>query len=101
MPSHSSQQTTPRAAPIRATLHNFSLDENLSYAQLADRTHNPRAVHATTSACARNPFPLVIPCHAVVPQPAQNHLERDPTLVSTEHFPSGNYAFGPDLNEHF
>lgn len=37
-----------------------------SYASVAAAVGNPRAVRAVGSACARNPLPLVIPCHRVV-----------------------------------
>ncbi|HEV7420924.1 MAG TPA: methylated-DNA--[protein]-cysteine S-methyltransferase [Mycobacterium sp.] len=37
-----------------------------SYAAVASAIGRPRAVRAVGSACARNPLPLVIPCHRVV-----------------------------------
>lgn len=37
-----------------------------SYAAIAAETASPGAVRAVGSACARNPLPLVIPCHRVV-----------------------------------
>ncbi|WP_018180232.1 methylated-DNA--[protein]-cysteine S-methyltransferase [Jongsikchunia kroppenstedtii] len=37
-----------------------------SYGQLADAAGNPKAVRAVGTACARNPIPLIIPCHRVV-----------------------------------
>jgi methylated-DNA-[protein]-cysteine S-methyltransferase len=37
-----------------------------SYATVAAAIGRPRAVRAVGSACARNPLPLVIPCHRVV-----------------------------------
>lgn len=37
-----------------------------SYATVAAAVGSPRAVRAVGSACARNPLPLVIPCHRVV-----------------------------------
>lgn len=37
-----------------------------SYATVATASGSPRAVRAVGSACARNPLPLVIPCHRVV-----------------------------------
>ena len=39
----------------------------VSYAELAARAGSPRAVRAVGTACARNPVPLVVPCHRVVP----------------------------------
>jgi methylated-DNA-[protein]-cysteine S-methyltransferase len=38
----------------------------VSYGQLAAAAGNPRAVRAVGTACARNPLPLVVPCHRVV-----------------------------------
>lgn len=37
-----------------------------SYASVAAMTSSPRAVRAVGTACARNPLPLVVPCHRVV-----------------------------------
>jgi methylated-DNA-[protein]-cysteine S-methyltransferase len=37
-----------------------------SYAMVAAAIGHPRAVRAVGTACARNPLPLVIPCHRVV-----------------------------------
>jgi methylated-DNA-[protein]-cysteine S-methyltransferase len=37
-----------------------------SYAVVAARAGSPAAVRAVGTACARNPLPLVIPCHRVV-----------------------------------
>ena len=37
-----------------------------SYTQVASATGSPRAVRAVGSACAKNPLPVVVPCHRVV-----------------------------------
>lgn len=37
-----------------------------SYAEVASAVGSPRAVRAVGTACARNPLPVVIPCHRVV-----------------------------------
>jgi len=37
-----------------------------SYAQMAAMTGSPGAVRAVGTACARNPIPIVLPCHRVV-----------------------------------
>jgi methylated-DNA-[protein]-cysteine S-methyltransferase len=37
-----------------------------SYAQVAAAAGSPRAVRAVGTACARNPLPVVVPCHRVV-----------------------------------
>lgn len=37
-----------------------------SYAQVAASAGSPRAVRAVGTACAKNPLPVVLPCHRVV-----------------------------------
>ncbi|MEY3407004.1 MAG: hypothetical protein RL038_65 [Actinomycetota bacterium] len=37
-----------------------------SYAELAAAAGNPNAVRAAASVCARNPIPIIIPCHRVI-----------------------------------
>ncbi len=37
-----------------------------SYAELARVLNKPRAARAVGTACARNPLPVVIPCHRVI-----------------------------------
>lgn len=38
----------------------------ISYAELADKSGNSRAVRAAGSACAKNAIVLVVPCHRIV-----------------------------------
>lgn len=38
-----------------------------TYGRLADAVGAPRAARAVGTACARNPIPIVLPCHRVVP----------------------------------
>lgn len=40
--------------------------QTASYAAVAAMTSSPRAVRAVGTACARNPLPLVVPCHRVI-----------------------------------
>jgi methylated-DNA-[protein]-cysteine S-methyltransferase len=59
-------------APFRRivleTLHDtVARGEVVTYGKLAERSGNPRAFRAAATACARNPVPLVVPCHRVVP----------------------------------
>ncbi len=54
-----------------------------SYAQVAAAAGSPRAVRAVGSACARNPVPIVVPCHRVVRSDGS----------------SGGYAGGPDAKQ--
>lgn len=39
----------------------------VTYGALATRSGNAKAARATGSACARNPVPVIVPCHRVVP----------------------------------
>jgi len=40
--------------------------QTLAYSQLAERLCNPHAARAVGAALAKNPIPLIIPCHRVV-----------------------------------
>jgi methylated-DNA-[protein]-cysteine S-methyltransferase len=60
------------AAPFRhavlETLHDsVPRGEVVTYGALASRAGNPRAYRAAATACARNPVPIVVPCHRVLP----------------------------------
>jgi len=59
-------------APFRhvvlETLHDsVPRGEVVTYGKLAERAGNPRAFRAAATACARNPIPIVVPCHRVLP----------------------------------
>jgi methylated-DNA-[protein]-cysteine S-methyltransferase len=59
-------------APFRhkvlETLHDtVARGEVVTYGKLAERAGNPRAHRAAATACARNPIPIVVPCHRVLP----------------------------------
>lgn len=47
-------------------LRRIDYGRRLSYAEVATAVGSPRAVRAVGTACARNPLPVVIPCHRVV-----------------------------------
>jgi methylated-DNA-[protein]-cysteine S-methyltransferase len=60
------------AAPFRRavleTLHDeIGRGEVVTYSALAGRAGNPRAYRAAATACARNPVPILVPCHRVLP----------------------------------
>jgi methylated-DNA-[protein]-cysteine S-methyltransferase len=40
--------------------------QTLTYTQLAAAAGNPAAVRAAGSACATNPWPVIVPCHRVL-----------------------------------
>jgi methylated-DNA-[protein]-cysteine S-methyltransferase len=59
------------AAPFRRAvlekLREVPRGQTVSYGELAARSGNPKAARAVGSACARNPVPIVVPCHRVLP----------------------------------
>jgi len=60
------------AAPFRhavlETLHDeVAPGQVVTYGDLARRAGNPRAYRAAATACARNPIPILVPCHRVLP----------------------------------
>ena len=42
------------------------LGETRSYSWLAEQSHNVKAVRAVGQAMARNPLPIIVPCHRVI-----------------------------------
>ena len=55
---------TPRGEELRAGLIALGYGETLSYGALAQRLgSSPRAIGQL---CARNPFPILVPCHRVL-----------------------------------
>ena len=60
------------AAPFRRTVletlrRDVGSGQVVTYGALARRAGNPRAYRAAATACARNPVPILVPCHRVVP----------------------------------
>ena len=53
-------------AEVLAHLPEISYGSTASYAAVARLAGNPGAVRAVGTACARNPLPIVVPCHRVV-----------------------------------
>jgi len=40
--------------------------ETITYSQLAEKIHSPAAARAVGTALAKNPLPLLIPCHRII-----------------------------------
>ncbi|MCI2238535.1 methylated-DNA--[protein]-cysteine S-methyltransferase [Paenibacillus sp. TRM 82003] len=51
---------------VLGVLRGLGYGTTASYARVAGLAGNPRAVRAVGTACARNPLPLLVPCHRVV-----------------------------------
>ena len=65
---------------VLAPLQQIPSGRTESYARVAAAAGSPRAVRAVGTACARNPVPIVVPCHRVVRSDGS----------------SGGYAGGPE-----
>jgi len=57
---------TPFQLSVLRALQEVPYGETVSYGQLAQRVGKPRASRAVGGANARNPLPIVIPCHRVI-----------------------------------
>jgi methylated-DNA-[protein]-cysteine S-methyltransferase len=55
---------TPRGEVLRAAIIGVGHGQTASYGELATLTRS--SARALGQACARNPFPLVVPCHRVL-----------------------------------
>ena len=51
---------------VWAVLQSIQVGQTLSYSDVAERLHKPKAVRAVANACAANPLALVIPCHRIL-----------------------------------
>lgn len=51
---------------VQQYLPHIGYGHTLSYKEVADAVGNPGAVRAVGTACARNPLPVVVPCHRVL-----------------------------------
>ena len=59
---------TPFQRHVWDVIGRVAYGETISYQTLAERIGRPRAVRAVGNACARNPLPIIVPCHRVVAQ---------------------------------
>jgi len=57
---------TPFQKKVLTALCRVPYGETISYGQLAKNIGNPKASRAVGQANARNPIPIVIPCHRVI-----------------------------------
>ncbi len=51
---------------VLTALRELPYGTTATYARVAEAVGSPRAVRAVGTACARNPLPLLVPCHRVV-----------------------------------
>lgn len=57
---------TPFQERVWAALRGIAFGQTVSYAELAQRAGVPAAARAVGGANARNPLPVVVPCHRVI-----------------------------------
>jgi methylated-DNA-[protein]-cysteine S-methyltransferase len=65
IPADLTELTHFQAAVLTACRH-IKLGQTITYAQLAESIGRPNAARAVGNALAKNPLPLVIPCHRVL-----------------------------------
>lgn len=58
---------TPFERSVWRALRRIPFGSTVTYGQLAERIGHPRAALAVGTAVRKNPFPVLIPCHRVVP----------------------------------
>ncbi|MFP5519481.1 MAG: methylated-DNA--[protein]-cysteine S-methyltransferase [Bdellovibrionia bacterium] len=66
-------QPSPFYKIVYKELQNSSPGKTLTYKQLAELSNSPRAARAVGSAMSKNPYPLIIPCHRVLPSHGKNN----------------------------
>jgi methylated-DNA-[protein]-cysteine S-methyltransferase len=59
-------QGTPFQLDVLRALQEVPYGETISYGELAQRIGRPKASRAVGTANAKNPLPIVIPCHRVI-----------------------------------
>jgi len=57
---------TPFQKKVLTTLRRVPYGETISYGELAEKIGTPKASRAVGQANAKNPIPIVIPCHRVI-----------------------------------
>src|SRR5688572_8469498 len=57
---------TPFQQQVWSELRRIPYGETISYAELAERIGNPKAVRAVGAANGRNPIAIIVPCHRVI-----------------------------------
>lgn len=57
---------SPFTKQVFHALQEIPFGQSLTYQQVAEKIGNPLASRAVGSACGRNPFLLVIPCHRIL-----------------------------------
>ncbi|MBL7154012.1 MAG: methylated-DNA--[protein]-cysteine S-methyltransferase [Phycisphaerae bacterium] len=59
-------ELTPFQAAVLTACRRVKLGRTITYGQLAEELGKPNAARAVGNALAKNPLPLIIPCHRIV-----------------------------------
>ena len=59
-------ELTPFQAAVLTACRRVGLGRTITYGQLAEKIGKPNAARAVGSALAKNPIPLIIPCHRIL-----------------------------------
>jgi methylated-DNA-[protein]-cysteine S-methyltransferase len=62
----SNSSLSPFAVTVQRSLLKVPYGEIVTYSELAINAGSPKAARAVGSVMAKNPFPLIVPCHRVV-----------------------------------
>lgn len=57
---------TPFQAAVLTACRRVKLGKTITYGQLAQKIGNPKAARAVGTALAKNPIPLIVPCHRIL-----------------------------------
>jgi methylated-DNA-[protein]-cysteine S-methyltransferase len=57
---------SPFTQQVLNTCRDIKLGQTISYRQLAEKIDKPSAARAVGSCLAKNPLPLIIPCHRII-----------------------------------
>ena len=66
LPAVSLEKASPFQAKVLEKLATIAYGKTCTYKQLASMAGNEKAARAAGTACAKNPIPLLIPCHRVL-----------------------------------
>ncbi len=59
-------EITPFRKEVMIALCSIPCGQVLSYGEVAEKVGNEKASRAVGTACGKNPFPLLVPCHRVI-----------------------------------
>jgi len=57
---------SPFSKTVLKTCRKIEIGQTITYSELANKAGNPRASRAVGGVLAKNPLPLIIPCHRII-----------------------------------